>query len=115
MKTGGMGSYITREDIEQKHAAYAGELLQGVPGMRVRCGGARCQIVSVRGSCTPTFFMNGARSDLNMLQEANIQPDDIDAIEVYRSAAETPGQYSGGDECGAIVLWTRFGPSKARK
>jgi hypothetical protein len=35
----------------------------------------------------------------------------LEAIEIYRSAAETPMEFGGvGAACGTIVLWTRRGP-----
>jgi hypothetical protein len=35
---------------------------------------------------------------------------DLEAIEVYRSSAETPIEFGeGGAPCGAIVLWSRRG------
>lgn len=35
---------------------------------------------------------------------------DLQAIEVYRSAAEVPGEFGGiGSRCGALVMWTKRG------
>jgi hypothetical protein len=34
---------------------------------------------------------------------------DLEVIEVYRSAAEVPGEFSGDANCGVLVLWTRRG------
>jgi len=35
---------------------------------------------------------------------------ELDLVEVYRSAAETPGEFSGASAaCGVIVLWSRRG------
>jgi len=38
-----------------------------------------------------------------------VRPEDIAAIEVYKSSAETPMQFQGADggPCGTIVIWTR--------
>jgi len=41
-----------------------------------------------------------------------VQPDDIQGIEVYRSAAQVPVQFGGTStetQCGVIVIWTRNG------
>jgi hypothetical protein len=35
----------------------------------------------------------------------------LDAVEVYRSAAEVPVEYGGSNAgCGVILLWSRRGP-----
>lgn len=48
----------------------------------------------------------GRQVDLNR----DILVSELEAIEVYRSAAEVPGEYSGASAaCGVILLWTRRG------
>jgi hypothetical protein len=40
-----------------------------------------------------------------------IHPNNVEAIEVYRSPAEVPPQYGGAEAaCGVILLWRRVGP-----
>lgn len=40
----------------------------------------------------------------------DIRVAELDLIEVYRSAAETPGQFSGSaTACGVILFWTNRG------
>lgn len=34
---------------------------------------------------------------------------DVLAVEFFRRASETPTKYRAGNECGAILLWTREG------
>lgn len=108
MKRGGMGAYISREEIESRRPLVLTDLLQSVNGMRVTCGGnfGQCQVLNTRSSCKPAFYMNGARVDISMLENANVQPADVEGIEVYRSSGETPAEYSAATNCGAIVLWT---------
>jgi outer membrane receptor for ferrienterochelin and colicin len=46
-----------------------------------------------------------------------VMPDDIEAIEVYRSAAQTPARFGGASletQCGVIVIWTRRGGQERR-
>ena len=41
-----------------------------------------------------------------------VRPDDIEAIEVYRSASQVPAEFGGNSmftRCGVIVIWTRRG------
>lgn len=39
----------------------------------------------------------------------SVSPADIEAIEVYRGPAGLPGEFNAGDNCGAIVIWTKEG------
>ncbi len=41
-----------------------------------------------------------------------VQPEDIQAVEVYRSSAEVPARFGGtstATQCGVVVIWTRRG------
>jgi hypothetical protein len=52
-----------------------------------------------RGSPTPPFDVN------------TVATEQLDALEYYRSAAETPPKYSGSaTQCGILVLWTKRSP-----
>ncbi len=39
----------------------------------------------------------------------SVSPADIEAIEVYKGPSGLPGEFNQGDNCGAIVIWTREG------
>jgi len=39
----------------------------------------------------------------------SVSPADIEAIEVYKGPSGLPGEFNHGDNCGAIVIWTREG------
>jgi hypothetical protein len=44
-----------------------------------------------------------------------ISPAEIEAIEIYRGAAEVPAEFSGSTaECGVVAVWLRTGASYAR-
>lgn len=46
-----------------------------------------------------------------------VMPDDVQAIEVYRSAAQVPVRFGGASmftQCGVIVIWTRHGRGARR-
>jgi hypothetical protein len=61
-------------------------------------------ITTNRGCVLPTFVdglpVRGITPD-------EIPPQDIAAIEVYRTPNETPGEFRRFSGCGAIVIWTR--------
>lgn len=113
---GGSATFLTREQIEQRGATLATDLLRGVPGVRldfVRWGrGPDIVMQGGFGSCTPTIFLDGvelvrtvgAGSSMNDY----ITPDRIEGIEVYSSFSTVPAQFRAG-MCGAILVWTRQG------
>jgi hypothetical protein len=72
--------------------------------------------------CLPNLYVDGApwvRIHDNLVSRAPIQgvrdffafrSGDIEAIELYRSAAQTPALFGGGDAlCGVIAVWLRRG------
>jgi hypothetical protein len=63
--------------------------------------------------CLPLLYIDGTvaaygpRNDINSL----VRPEQIEAIELYSSAANIPAQYSGSSSaCGVILIWTRSEP-----
>lgn len=106
----GLGFYITRDDIKAKGYMNMGDALRTVQGVRVDCGVVECSVRMVRSvaGCFPTYFVDGhlARSFAESTPISDVQ-----GIEVYRGAAEMPGEYSGsGAMCGVIAIWTRAAP-----
>ena len=62
------------------------------------------------GSCAVAYYIDGSPflsvgDDIDQI----VQPQDVAAIEVYKSSAETPMQFQGADggPCGTIVIWTK--------
>jgi hypothetical protein len=51
-----------------------------------------------RGSPAPPFDVN------------TVPAEQLEALEYYRNASETPPKYSGSTPCGVLVLWTRRSP-----
>jgi hypothetical protein len=106
----GLGFYITREDIKAKGYMNMGDALRTVQGVRVDCGVVECSVHMVRSTagCFPTYYVDGhlARSFAESTPITDVQ-----GIEVYRGAAEMPGEFSGsGAMCGVIAIWTRAAP-----
>jgi hypothetical protein len=63
--------------------------------------------------CMPTLYVDGVhtayggRADLNGV----VSPSQIEAVELYSSAANIPVQYAGvNSACGVILIWTRAEP-----
>lgn len=123
----GHGRYLTRADIERRHATRASDLLLGVPGIRYLStrGGFDRKIAFSRsltsgGSrCIAQIFINGmawnrpdfrGRESPFTLDDA-VHPGDVEAIEIYAGLGGIPPEFlSPHAACGVIVVWTRAGP-----
>jgi len=106
----GMGFFITRDEIKAKGYMNMGDALRTVQGVRVDCGVVECTVHMVRSTagCFPTYYVDGhlARSFAESTPITDVQ-----GIEVYRGAAEMPGEFTGsGAMCGVIAIWTRAAP-----
>ena len=130
----GLGTFISREDIEKSNAIHTLEILRGTPGIHVNVGNpgnpASADILMPRCEATPrrlgkvTVWIDG-----QMLQEqggndsgehgigsnnlaemlARISASGIEMMEIYRGPGQIPGQFHW-DGCAAIVIWTRYNP-----
>lgn len=113
----GFGTFVTREQIEQRNTPFTCDLLRGRVGMRVIQTGSTCNIRFSRAQgsslqnadCAPGFYLDGARSDITILENNALPTTTIEGIEIYRSSAEAPMELNQGNTCGIIALWTRVG------
>ena len=122
----GLGRFITPVEIERSYATATAELFRGIPGLVVnRPGGGvfshmgeQVQMRGPTGLCTPDIYLDGARVTYDiygLMSLENLVPlDVVDAVEVYRRAAEVPIEYGGtqasdgrGGPCGVLVFWTK--------
>jgi outer membrane receptor for ferrienterochelin and colicin len=111
----GQGNYVTREDIEARHAARLSDALSSVPGINlVRHGvhgGMAVRFMNssvIRRDCVPQYWLDGVRAD--DVEIDDFSPSDIEGIELYQGPSTTPLQFSQGatTKCGAVVIWTRI-------
>ncbi len=118
----GIGTFITREQIESHPAAHTPAIFSQIAGLKVRQFGTEWDIRSQRcpaklegGSNTrsmddddPTFpmlFIDGMRvKGLSFLN--SISPAQIEGIEVYQGAAQLPPE-AKGNACAAIFIWLK--------
>jgi len=106
----GLGAFITRDEIRARGYMNMGDALRMVKGVRVDCGVIECRIHMTRSAagCYPTYYVDGRH--VNSFAEST-PINDVQGIEVYRGAAELPGEFSGDKGmCGVIVIWTRAAP-----
>jgi CarboxypepD_reg-like domain/TonB-dependent Receptor Plug Domain len=109
----GIGSYITREDLETRHARVPTDALNmpGISLVHTRYG-TSVRFVgtsSVRRDCAPLLWIDGQRAPNMELDD--IPVNDIEGIELYHGPSTTPAQFWQGNmsnsACGTIVVWSR--------
>lgn len=110
-RTLGMGSFITRNEIERMNARFLSDVLRRSTSMKLQSSLFRMRTSSRRqqqGICQPMFYVNGLPV-LNF-QIDEMRPEDVEGIEVYDGAADAPALFTRGGTggCGVIVLWTRI-------
>jgi hypothetical protein len=124
-KAEGFGVFRTPEDIEKRKPYATSDLFQSVNGIRIIYLGLRGKdILVTRGedpNCSPRLIIDNviirrggrfSRTDDPVLDQV-VQPQDINAIEIYRSTSETPKQYQALDVvCGVVVIWTKRGSAR---
>jgi hypothetical protein len=110
----GFGSFVTREQIEQREARDFVDLVRTIPSVRVGTGSngrnsIRFNRSIVGKDCPPQYFVDGMRIENGSPDE--FVPDDVEAIEIYPGAATLPVQFAPRPmsyTCGAVVIWTRL-------
>ncbi|HKV50817.1 MAG TPA: carboxypeptidase regulatory-like domain-containing protein, partial [Gemmatimonadaceae bacterium] len=119
-KKSGLGYYMDLDQIEKSGAISSTDLFRQVPGLTVAWDGEGYSVQVNRNltgaSCPVQYYIDGSPflsmgDDLDQV----VRPEEIAAIEVYKSSIETPAQFQGADggPCGTIVIWTkrRLGPA----
>ncbi len=104
------GTFITREDIEERNPNMVSDLFRMVPGARVVPVHPYGYGVLLRGGCRPDIWVDGVKTVGDIGIDQFLIPMDVEAIEVYRGV-ELPAQF-GTNPCGAVVVWTRV-PQRA--
>ncbi|HKP77263.1 MAG TPA: carboxypeptidase regulatory-like domain-containing protein [Longimicrobiaceae bacterium] len=120
----GFGRFIRREDFERRSNLTTTQILARVPGVVLIGSGPRESVAFSRSSisgallragsagyCAPLLYMDGVRITRSQDMNEVSAPDNLEAVELYQSAAEIPVEYMGASSaCGVILLWTRHEP-----
>ena len=111
----GVGSFITRAEIEKRQPGSISEMLRYLPGVAVsqRMAGEpqpvqmqRSVNTTTTGNCVVQIYVDGHPYPNGNVDD--FAPLSVEGIEVYRSAAEIPGAFRTKDAtCGVIAIWTR--------
>lgn len=114
----GLGTVLTRQDIERKNPARLGDALTGVLGVRVRTRSFRSlgdtagrAVTSTRAGdpCELAVYLDGMYSSFLSSDVDGLAAQDVVAIEVYRGPAQIPAAYNQlgrGESCGVVLVWT---------
>jgi hypothetical protein len=116
----GWGDFITRETLDNRQPVRMSQMIGDLPGARL--------IQIAPGQYSPIFrhqarFMDGRNvspcppalyvDGILILDGASaidefVLPTEVEAVEVYKSAASVPARFGGSTAgCGVIVIWTR--------
>lgn len=118
---GGLGAFITRREIEKRNPQQLSDMLRMVPGVRLLTtpsGRPRVEMQRAPKGCEPNFWLDGTPYPNNSLSIDAFPPSIVEAVEIYRGAAEVPPAFrSMNTPCGVIAIWTRPGgdPSADQK
>jgi hypothetical protein len=109
------GRFLDGDEIEKRNPTQFTDIIRTIPGIRVQTdpGTNQASLVSTRsaqGSGCVTVFVDGAR--WQQLQPGDldsfVQPTEVAAVEVYSSSANMPAQFATiGEDCAAVVVWTK--------
>jgi hypothetical protein len=105
----GMGSYLTREDIEKRSPISMTDALRTTAGLQIVPNGDGTNSVLGRGGCRPAVYVDGMQvMDGSTDLDAIVRPSDVRGVEVYRSGSTVPAEYGGvgGNSCGTLLVWT---------
>ena len=121
----GFGRYITREEIEARHAVYVADVLRHIPNLRGtagRMGNANGGFThgSTGDRCSVVFFLDGLQlnqpaiagryTQRDFAIDDYVNADEVEGIEVYRGESDTPAEFvTRWVQCGTVVIWTRRG------
>jgi len=114
---GGMGRYLTPEDIARRGPIVTSDLFRMVPGFRVDRSGLGETRISMRGPfagrCSPAVYLDGNYVGVLSADDIDqwVNPGEIAGIEIYTGPGVPPQFTTGMATCGSIVIWTK--PSAA--
>jgi len=108
----GFGDHLEFSDPSSRlGATRSSHLIRRLAGVSVAKGGEPLIRGGSGGACQPVLVIDGlvvrAVPSSRAFDDIMPPPEDILAIEVYRSLATVPPQWLRRGMCGAIIVWTR--------
>ncbi|MEO7457541.1 MAG: carboxypeptidase regulatory-like domain-containing protein [Gemmatimonadaceae bacterium] len=114
------GYFMDPQAIERRKATMFSDLLRTIPGLRVQTTNAGATVYSTRSSTQDgcvTMWVDGAQwqqlsaGDLDSF----VRPEEVAAVEVYNGSAVPPQFTTVGQNCSAVVVWTKLRVESRRK
>jgi hypothetical protein len=110
---GGMGRFLTAEQVAQRVPLVASDLFTAFPGVYLERDSVGMPVLTMKGvfadRCTPAVYLNGfhlgatSLTDIDML----VKPELLLGVEVYAAGLVPPQFEPGMSGCGSLVFWTR--------
>jgi hypothetical protein len=106
------GAGYTRDSTEIGNHGTLSSVFFEFPSVRVesvRAGGTAFAISmpsTSGGRCIANVVIDGRKSDFQEL--SFLRPSDIAVIEVYPRRMSLPMQFVQNDDCGVVVVWTKY-------
>jgi hypothetical protein len=122
----GLGTYITREDVERRQPFLVTDMFRDVPGLVVMGSGTGSRPIvqvarSTGSNCATQVFVDGFLMNRRLVGRPGmpaadfriddvVSPVSVEGIEIYRGLSTVPPEFLNPDaECGVIAIWTRRG------
>ena len=122
----GLGTFITREEFEERRPSLVTDILREVPGLEVAGSGTGTRPVvriprAGNRDCTTQIFvdgflLNGRRIGGDGYRPMDFRIDDavsplsVEGIEIYKGLGTVPAEFLNPDAiCGVIAIWTKRG------
>jgi hypothetical protein len=128
----GIGRFLDRAEIVQRGTKLT-DVLRTVPGLRIIRDPSGCVFIATTSNpggtnpstpnvgdttnckrsmtvCPASVYLDGLNLTPDRVSIDQLVPLDwLEAIEVYRRAAEMPAEFLGSGACGVVAIWTRRG------
>ena len=112
-RASGIGTFITREQIEARGSSRLSDLLRTTRGVNVVRGKVRFAAYNAGSrttSCQPDIWLDGTRSQGMEIDE--LPSNTVEAMELYPYFSTIPIEFqrigANTAPCGTIVVWTRI-------
>jgi len=116
----GIGNFITRAQIEDRHPLVLSDMLRRVPGALVitdQTGRVSLRFSRVgRNGCAPLFYVDGIQATGFAIDD--MPAGDVEGIELYGGPSGLPPEFnrvSNTGSCGTVLIWTRIPGNSRRK
>lgn len=109
----GIGHFVTRIQIEQRHPVLLSDMLRIMPGMiltSAETGRTTLRFSrTARNNCPPMYFVDGIQVTGFAIDD--MPPGDVEGVELYAGTAGLPPEFNrmrGTSNCGSVLIWTRI-------